>query len=143
MPSNILIIYLQTYKNKVSKVVILVVIFPDGFDDLRISPLIISRALIDFGESAFFQDSHRGSIFRKADSVDFFDIEFLSHGRKKGFYCFCGVAFAGKAFCNVIADFPIPFFFEFKFAKLNITDIFADVISDYGIYKRAVCALVS
>ena len=27
LPSNILIIYLQTYKNKVSKVVILVVIF--------------------------------------------------------------------------------------------------------------------
>jgi len=51
LPSNILIIYLQTYKNKVSKVVILVVIYPDGFDDLRLFPLIISKVLIDLGES--------------------------------------------------------------------------------------------
>ena len=72
LPSNILIISLQTYKNKVSKVVILVVIFPDCFDDLLFSPLIISRALIDFGKTAFFQDSHRGKIFCKADSIDFF-----------------------------------------------------------------------
>ena len=72
MPSNILIIYLQTYKNKVSKVVILVVIFPEGFDDLLFIPLIVSRAFVDLGKTTFFQDSHRGKIFCKADSIDFF-----------------------------------------------------------------------
>ena len=51
LPSNILIIYLQTYKNKVSKVVILVVIFQDCFDDFVFFPLIVSKALIDLGES--------------------------------------------------------------------------------------------
>ena len=72
LPSNILIIYLQTCKNKVSKVVILVVFFPDCFDDFVFFPLIVSKALVDLSESAFFKDTHRGSIFRKADSVDFF-----------------------------------------------------------------------
>ena len=71
LPSNILIIYLQTYKNKVSKVVILVVIFPDCFDDFVFFSLIVSKALVDLAESAFFQYPHRGDIFRKADSVDF------------------------------------------------------------------------
>ncbi len=71
LPSNILIIYLQTYKNKVSKVVILVVIFPDGFDYLRFLPLIVSKAMIDLSKTAFFQDAHRGYIFCKADSVNF------------------------------------------------------------------------
>ena len=69
LPSNILIIYLQTYKNKVSKVVILVVFFPDSFDYLHFFSLIDSRALIDLSESAFFQNSHRGSVFRKADFI--------------------------------------------------------------------------
>lgn len=137
MPSNIIIIYLQTYKNKVSKVVILVVIFPDCFDNLNFSPLIISRTLIDLGESAFFKDLNRGCIFCKTDSVDFFDIEFFGHGSKKGLYCFCGVALAGKVFCNVIADFPSFFFFEFDFAKLNIADVLIAIISNYGINKRA------
>lgn len=115
MPSNILIIYLQTYKNKVSKVVILVVIFPDCFDDFVFFSLIVSKALIDLGESAFFKDADRGVVFRKADSVDFFYIEILCHSRKKGFYCFCSIALACKAFCNVIADFPSSIV-EFKFA---------------------------
>ena len=72
LPSNILIIYLQTYKNKVSKVVILVVVFPDCFDDLLFFPLIVSKAMIDLSKTTFFQNSHRGGIFCKADSVDFF-----------------------------------------------------------------------
>lgn len=85
MPSNILIIYLHTYKNKVSKVVILVVIFPDCFDDLIFFPLIISRAFVDLGKTTFFQDSHRGKIFCTADSIDLFDIEFFGHAGRKAF----------------------------------------------------------
>ena len=70
-------------------------------------------------------------------------IEFFGHGSKKGLYCFCGVALAGKVFCNVIADFPSFFFLEFDFAKLNIADVLIAIISNYGINKRAVCAVVS
>ena len=139
LPSNILIIYLQTYKNKVSKVVILVVIFPDGFDYLRFLPLIVSKALINLHKPAFFQNAHRGSIFRKADSVNFFDIEFLCHGRKKGFYSLRCVPLPRKLFCNMIADFPGAII---NLAKLNLADIFA-VICDYWIYERAVIAVIS